>query len=102
RREAIWFVTSASVVFVAASWQLNRLCFLLSPLALAIVFWYSLAKRFTTWTLLFLGLAMAIAPVGGWLAVGGRGGGGPWLLGLAVGFWVGGLEGPHRRQAGDL
>jgi 4-hydroxybenzoate polyprenyltransferase len=38
------------------------------------VFWYSLAKRFTTWTQLFLGLAMAVAPVGGWLAVGGRGG----------------------------
>ena len=40
--------------------------------ALAIVFWYSLAKRYTTWTQLFLGLAMAVAPVGGWLAVGGR------------------------------
>jgi 4-hydroxybenzoate polyprenyltransferase len=92
RREAIWFVTSASVVFVSASWQLNRLCFLLSPLALAIVFWYSLAKRFTTWTQLFLGLAMAIAPIGGWLAVGGRGGWQPWLLALAIFTWVGGFD----------
>ena len=45
---------------------------LLSPVALAIVFWYSLAKRFTTYTQLFLALAMAVAPVGGWLAAGGR------------------------------
>jgi 4-hydroxybenzoate polyprenyltransferase len=60
--------------------------------ALAIVFWYSLAKRYTTWTQLFLGLAMAVAPVGGWLAVGGRGGWEPWLLALAIGTWVGGFD----------
>ena len=68
------FVVVASLVFVYAAWRLNTLCFVLSPVALAIVFWYSLAKRYTTWTQLFLGLAMAVAPVGGWLAVGGRGG----------------------------
>jgi 4-hydroxybenzoate polyprenyltransferase len=56
------------------------------------VFWYSLAKRYTTWTQLFLGLAMAVAPVGGWLAVGGRGGWEPWLLALAIGTWVGGFD----------
>ena len=61
-------------------------------MALAIVFWYSLAKRYTTWTQLFLGLAMAVAPVGGWLAVGGRGGWEPWLLALAIGTWVGGFD----------
>ena len=65
---------------------------MLSPVALAIVFWYSLAKRFTTWTQLFLGLAMAVAPVGGWLAVGGRGGLEPWLLAAAIGCWVGGFD----------
>ena len=79
-------------VFVFAAWRLNPLCFVLSPVALAIVFWYSLAKRFTTWTQLFLGLAMAVAPVGGWLAVGGRGGWEPWLLALAIGTWVGGFD----------
>jgi len=68
------------------------LCFVLSPAALAIVFWYSLAKRFTTWTQMFLGLAMAVAPVGGWLAVGGRGGWEPWILALAIGTWVGGFD----------
>ena len=56
------------------------------------MFWYSLAKRYTTWTQLFLGLAMAVAPVGGWLAVGGRGGWEPWLLALAIGAWVGGFD----------
>src|SRR3984957_1225025 len=92
RREAITFVIIASLGFIYATWRLNPICFLLSPVALAIVFWYSLAKRVTTWTQLFLGLAMAIAPVGGWLAVGGRGGWEPWLLGLAIGAWVGGFD----------
>jgi 4-hydroxybenzoate polyprenyltransferase len=90
--EATAFVVIASALFVFAAWQLNPLCFMLSPVALAIVFWYSLAKRFTTWTQLFLGLAMAVAPVGGWLAVGGRGGLEPWLLALAIGAWVGGFD----------
>lgn len=90
--EAAAFVAVASVVFVFAAFRLSPLCFALSPVALAIVFWYSLAKRFTTWTQLFLGLAMAVAPVGGWLAVGGRGGWEPWLLGLAIGTWVGGFD----------
>jgi 4-hydroxybenzoate polyprenyltransferase len=92
RREATTFVTIASLAFVYAAWRLNPICFLLSPVALAIVFWYSLAKRYTTWTQLFLGLAMAVAPVGGWLAVGGRAGWEPWLLALAIGTWVGGFD----------
>jgi 4-hydroxybenzoate polyprenyltransferase len=91
-REAAAFIVFASAVFVFAAWRLNPLCFALSPLALAIVFWYSLAKRYTTWTQLFLGLAMAVAPVGGWLAMGGRGGAEPWLLALAIGTWVGGFD----------
>jgi 4-hydroxybenzoate polyprenyltransferase len=90
--EATSFVVVASALFVFAASQLNPLCFMLSPVALAIVFWYSLAKRFTTWTQLFLGVAMAVAPVGGWLAVGGRGGFEPWLLALAIGAWVGGFD----------
>jgi 4-hydroxybenzoate polyprenyltransferase len=91
-RQGVRFVAIASVVFVYASWRLSPLCFALSPVALAIVFWYSLAKRYTTWTQLFLGLAMAVAPVGGWLAVGGRGGWEPWLLAVAIGCWVGGFD----------
>jgi 4-hydroxybenzoate polyprenyltransferase len=91
-REAAVFVSASSILFIVAAWRLNPICFGLSPIALAIVFWYSLAKRFTTWTQLFLGLAMAVAPVGGWLAVGGRGGWEPWLLALAIGAWVGGFD----------
>lgn len=92
RGEATIFVVFSSVVFVFASAQLSTLCGMLSPVALAIVFWYSLAKRVTTYTQAFLGLAMAVAPVGGWLAAGGRGGWEPWLLGLVIGLWVGGFD----------
>jgi 4-hydroxybenzoate polyprenyltransferase len=92
RGEAAIFIVVASAVFVFAAFKLGRVCFALSPVALVIVFWYSLAKRFTTYTQLFLGLAMAIAPVGGWLGAGGRGGWEPWLLALAIGNWVGGFD----------
>lgn len=92
RREAQIFIACAVVVFVFAAWKLGPVCLALSPVALAIVFWYSLAKRFTSYTQLFLGLAMAVAPVGGWLAAGGGSGFEPWLLGLAIGTWVGGFD----------
>jgi 4-hydroxybenzoate polyprenyltransferase len=92
RSEAAIFVAISAAIFIFSAWQLGPLCFVLSPVALAIVFWYSLAKRFTFYTQLFLGLAMAVAPVGGWLAAGGRGGWEPWLLGVAIGTWVGGFD----------
>jgi 4-hydroxybenzoate polyprenyltransferase len=92
RREAAVFVAVSSIVFLYGAAQLGTLCLLLAPLALAIVFWYSLAKRYTSYTQLFLGLAMAVAPVGGWIAAGGRTGVEPWLLGLAIGLWVGGFD----------
>jgi len=92
RSEAALFVLAASVVFVYAAGRLSALCLLLSPVALAIVFWYSLAKRYTSYTQLFLGLAMAIAPAGGWIAAGGGAGPEPWLLGLAIGLWVAGFD----------
>jgi 4-hydroxybenzoate polyprenyltransferase len=92
RLEATLFILVFSLLFVYAAWKLGPICVALSPVALAIVFWYSLAKRVTTYTQLFLGLAMAVAPVGGWLAAGGRGGLEPWLLGAAIGTWVGGFD----------
>jgi 4-hydroxybenzoate polyprenyltransferase len=92
RTEARVFVIVASIAFVFAAWMLGPICLVLSPVALAIVFWYSLAKRFTDYTQFFLGLAMAVAPVGGWLAAGGRGGVEPWLLAAAIGTWVGGFD----------
>ncbi len=92
RIEAQIFVAAASAAFVVSSAQLGWLCLLLSPVALAIVFWYSLAKRYTAYTQAFLGLAMAVAPVGGWIAAGGPPSLEPWLLGLAIGSWVAGFD----------
>jgi len=54
---------------IAASYGLNPLCFWLSPIALVVICFYSLTKRFTDYTHVFLGLALALAPVGAWLAV---------------------------------
>ena len=90
--EARVFIAISTLVFVFAAWRLGPVCLVLSPVALAIVFWYSLAKRYTTWTQAFLGLAMAVAPVGGWLAAGGQQGWEPWLLAVAIGLWVGGFD----------
>ncbi len=67
--EAIVFCVVAGLGLVIASFFLNRLCFFLSPLALAVICFYSLTKRFTDYTHLFLGLALALAPVGAFLAV---------------------------------
>jgi 4-hydroxybenzoate polyprenyltransferase len=93
RREASWFVALSSTIFIVAAWMISTLCALLAPVALAIVFWYSLAKRFTSYTQAFLGLAMAVAPVGGWVAAdGGLARPEPWLLGAAIGLWVGGFD----------
>jgi 4-hydroxybenzoate polyprenyltransferase len=91
-REGWIFVVLASAVFMACTLPLGRVCLALSPVALAIVFWYSLAKRVTSYTQAFLGLAMAVAPIGGWLAAGGRLTIEPLLLGLAIGTWVGGFD----------
>ena len=90
--DAVWLVSVASLAFVLITTQLGWVCVLLSPVALAIVFWYSLAKRFTTYSQLFLGLALAVAPVGGWLAAGGGRGWEPWLLALGTGTWVAGFD----------
>jgi 4-hydroxybenzoate polyprenyltransferase len=88
-------VVVAAVVFVAASAALNPLCLLLSPVALAWVMAYSFAKRFTWWPHLWLGLSLAIAPVGGYLAVAGRWSDPWWLLPaitVAVATWVAGFD----------
>jgi 4-hydroxybenzoate polyprenyltransferase len=86
------FVVVSSAVFVLAASQLNRLTFLLSPLALAVVLLYSFTKRFTGWSHLVLGFALGIAPAAAWIAV--RGSMDPRILVLtaAVTFWVGGFD----------
>jgi 4-hydroxybenzoate polyprenyltransferase len=81
-----------SIAFVLVSWLINPLCFVLSPVALAIVFFYSLTKRFTSFTQFFLGLALAVSPVGAWLAVKGQFALPPLVLALGVVFWLIGFD----------
>ena len=95
--EAILLTVAMSLLFVLAAYELSWLCFLLSPVALTIIFFYSLTKRFTWTAHLFLGLALSIAPIGAWLAVAGPEVGWselviPLLLGLAVVFWLAGFD----------
>ncbi len=88
-------VVIAAALFVLSAWLLNPLCFLLSPVALAWVLLYSLSKRFTWWPHLWLGMSLAIAPVGGYLAVTGRWSEPPWVLlavTAAVAAWVAGFD----------
>lgn len=93
--EAAVTVAAASLLFGVAAWRLNPLCLMLSPVALAWVFFYSFTKRFTRWSHLVLGASLAIAPVGGYLAVAGRWSEPWWMLialATAVGTWVGGFD----------
>ena len=87
----VFTLVTAGMLVLAAS-QLNRLCFALSPVALAIVYFYSLTKRFSAFSHLFLGLGLAVAPIGAWLAVTGEFALFPLLLGAAVLFWVAGFD----------
>jgi len=86
------FVIVSSAMFVLASWELNRLAFLLSPLALAVLLLYSYTKRWTRWSHLVLGFGLGIAPAAAWIAV--RGSLDPRILVLtaAVTFWVAGFD----------
>jgi 4-hydroxybenzoate polyprenyltransferase len=95
--EAVILTATSSAVFVYAAYQLNFVCFVLSPVALAIVFFYSLTKRFTWASHLFLGLALSLAPMGAWLAVSDspldiRDLATPIFLGSAVLFWLAGFD----------
>jgi 4-hydroxybenzoate polyprenyltransferase len=95
--EAAALTGLAALLFVIAAYQLNWICFVLSPVALAIVFFYSFTKRFTWASHVFLGLALAVAPVGAWLATVRQPFNlaeltTPTYLGLAVVFWLAGFD----------
>jgi 4-hydroxybenzoate polyprenyltransferase len=88
-------ILAAAGVFVMAAALINPLCLLLSPLALGWILLYSLSKRFTWWPHLWLGVSLAIAPVGGYLAVTGRWSHPAWVLlaiTLGVATWVAGFD----------
>ncbi|MER7273683.1 menaquinone biosynthesis prenyltransferase MqnP [Dactylosporangium sp. NPDC000244] len=84
----------AIVVFLGAAALLNPLCLALAPLAVVPLIVYPYGKRFTNWPHAILGIAQLVGPVGAWLAVTGdlRGSGPAWVLGAAVGLWIGGFD----------
>ena len=93
-RGAWWLVGGAAAGFVMVAWCINRLCFGLSPVALGVVCFYSVTKRFTNWSHVFLGIALGLAPVGAWLAVTGNFSD-PWppvVLAGAVVLWLVGFD----------
>jgi len=93
--EASVAVSIASLLFLVAAWQLNLLCLILAPLALAWVLFYSYTKRFTRWSHLVLGVGLSISPVGGYLAITGQWSNPWWMLialAIAVAAWVGGFD----------
>lgn len=97
----------SALLFIYAAYQLNPFCFALSPVALAIIFFYSLTKRFTWASHLFLGLALSLAPMGAWLAVIGVPSTmeellTPFLLGVAVIFWLAGFDVIYSLQDYDF
>jgi len=91
-RAASLFCALSIALFLAAAALLSPLCLALSPVALLVVLGYSYTKRFTSASHVVLGLGLAIAPVGAWIAVTGRFALLPILLGLAVLFWVAGFD----------
>jgi 4-hydroxybenzoate polyprenyltransferase len=88
-----WIFTVAAVaLFFVAAWQLNLLALKLAPLAIAVLFFYSFTKRFTTWSHLFLGFALGISPAAAWIAITGSLDWRMLILCAAVTLWVGGFD----------
>ena len=99
---ALILLVFSSAGFVASAAAINRLTFILAPVALALIFFYSLTKRFTTATHFFLGLALAIAPVGAWIAQTGRIDLAPVVLAAGVICWVAGFDLIYATQDYDF
>ncbi|HYB59940.1 MAG TPA: UbiA-like polyprenyltransferase [Methylomirabilota bacterium] len=89
---ALGFAAIASAVLVVAAWRLNRLALELSPLALAILFFYSYTKRFTMWSHVVLGFCLGISPAAAWIAIAGKLDPHILILCAAVTLWVGGFD----------
>ena len=96
------FVAASAALLVLAAWQLNPLALALSPVALAILFLYSYTKRFTWASHLVLGLSLAGAPLGAWIAVRGDVAPPPFVLAAAVLLWVAGFDVLYALQDVDF
>src|SRR5687767_4497944 len=101
-RNALTFTIVNCILFVLTTFFINRICFFLSPVALAVVLGYSYTKRFTPLCHLILGLGLALAPIGAYLAVTGRFDWLPILFSLAVLFWVSGFDIIYSLQDEDF
>jgi len=102
KNAAITCLVISSAGFVAGAAAINRLTFALSPLALGAIFFYSLTKRFTAATHFFLGLALALAPIGAWIAQTGHVDLAPVILGAGVICWVAGFDLIYATQDYDF
>ena len=103
RRPVVWgLLVISSAAFLGASATINHLTARLAPVALGIIFFYSLTKRFTNATHFFLGLALAVAPAGAWIAQTGRLGLPPLVLGAGVICWVAGFDLIYATQDVDF
>lgn len=91
-KNALAFTFISSLLFVVCTFFINRICFYLSPVALAVVLGYSYTKRFTPLCHLILGIGLSLAPIGAYLAVTGQFALLPILFSLAVIFWVSGFD----------
>ncbi len=89
---ALVFTAAMSILFIFSAWRLNALCFYLSFPTLAVLFFYSYTKRFTSLSHLILGFAIGCAPLAAWLAIRGEFAWTPVLLSGAVMFWVAGFD----------
>ncbi len=90
--EAWLMVIIAAAIYFLAAWNLTPLSFRLSPFFLAVICFYSYTKRFTPFCHLFLGFAIGLAPVAGWIAIANSIGLVPILLGTGVMFWIAGFD----------
>jgi 4-hydroxybenzoate polyprenyltransferase len=91
-RAALALVIACSLLFMAASWSINSMCFALSPVSLAVILGYSYTKRFTALCHLVLGAGLALAPIGAYLAVAAQFDVVPVLFSCCVFFWVSGFD----------
>jgi len=102
QRSALIFSIANVVLFIAATWFINPLCFYLSPLALIIILGYSFTKRFTALSHFVLGLGLSLAPTGAYLAVTGTFNLIPVLISLSVLCWVSGFDIIYALQDDDF
>ncbi|MCL4524646.1 MAG: putative 4-hydroxybenzoate polyprenyltransferase [Acidobacteria bacterium] len=91
-RYAWVFTLLAAAVLVVAAWQLSPLALKLSPVALAVLFFYSYTKRFTSWSHVVLGFCLGMSPAAAWIAISGGFDARMWILCAAVTLWVAGFD----------